>query len=429
MSGSRSVETVVVGAGQAGLLMSWHLRQAGREHVVLDRRATLGGGWQDRWDAFRLVGPNWLVSMPGLDYQGDDPDGFMGRDELIAHYRAYAAAIDAPVELDTHVRQLEARHGGVGTGRAASGRGAGGARFRLTTSRGTIDARHVIVAGGPFQTPAIPALGGGLGPGILSLHSHDYRNPGQLPPGRVLVVGSGQSGVQLAEELAEAGREVLVSVGRCWTCPRVYRGHDIFWWLRTIATDGPRVGVSLPTPAGLSSPAGRFACNPQLSGHHGGHGVDLRRLARDGVVRLVGRFESIDGTIARFRPDLADSLAFADAQFGPRFGRLCDAYGAAAGTMDAAAELPEPIDFQPPEVPEIDLAAEGVSTVLWSSGYRPSFNWIHLPVLDEVGLPVQASGVTAVDGLSFIGTPWLVDMGSANHIGLARDAEMLAAAW
>ncbi len=413
---ARAVETVVVGAGQAGLLMSWHLRQAGREHVVLDRRSTPGGGWQDRWDAFRLVGPNWMVSMPGFAYRGDEPDAFMARDELIDHFRSYATAIDAPVELDTDVQSL------------APLDGAGAARVRLTTSKGSIDARSVIVAGGPFQTPKIPAQAAGLPPSIRSIHSHDYRSPDDLPPGAVLVVGSGQSGVQLAEELLAAGREVLVSVGHCWRVPRRYRGYDIFWWLRTLAVDGPKVGVSLPTAAGLASPAARFACNPQVSGHGGGHSVDLRRMAAEDGVRLVGRFETVDGTVARFRSDLAANLRYGDTSFDERVRPLCEAYIAGTGG-DYPPDEPESHPFEPPEVTAVDLAAEGVSTVLWSSGYRPALDWIGLPVLDELGLPIQDDGATAVDGLTFIGTPWLVDMGSANLVGLIRDAESLTARW
>jgi putative flavoprotein involved in K+ transport len=416
MSGVRSVETVVVGAGQAGLVMSQLLRHAGREHVLLDRRPALGGGWQDRWDAFRLVGPNWTTSMPGFEYRGAEPDGFMPRDELIDHFRAYAAAIEAPVELDTDVQRLVAIEG------------AGATRFRLETSRGSLDARNVIVAGGPFQTPRIPPLAAGLSPSIRSLHSHDYRSPHDLPPGRVLVVGSGQSGVQLAEELTAAGREVLVSVGRCWRSPRRYRGHDVFWWMRTLAVEGPSVGISLPTANQLPSPAARFACNPQLSGHGGGHDVDLRRMAAEDRVRLVGRFESADGTTARFRPDLAESLRYADTNFDDRLRKLFEAFIAATGGWYPPYE-PQLTAFDPPEVTELDLAAEGVSTVLWSSGYRPAFDWIEPPVIDEFGLPVQTSGATAIDGLTFLGTPWLVDLASANLVGLVRDAEGLASHW
>jgi putative flavoprotein involved in K+ transport len=415
MNGARSVDTVVVGAGQAGLLMSWHLRQAGREHVVLDRRPALGGGWQDRWDAFCLVGPNWMLEMPGSG-PIDDPDGFMSRDELVAHFRRYGAAIEAPVELGVDV-----------TGLSAADDGAKADRFALRTSAGPIRARNVVVAGGPFQRPSIPAVAEGLSSSILSLHSHDYRNPGQLPPGRVLLVGSGQTGVQLAEELMAAGREVLMSVGRCWRAPRRYRGQDIFWWLRQLTVRGPEFGIGLPRVEQLPSPAARFACNPQLSGHDGGHSVDLRRMALDGL-RLAGRLDGLDGTTARFRADLTENLRYGDANFPERLQRAIDGFAAAIG--HPVPPDPEPaVDHDPPETTELDLAAEGVTSIIWTSGYRPDFGWIDLPVIDEQGLPRQTGGQTDVPGLTFLGTPWLVDMGSANLVGVIRDAELLAARW
>jgi putative flavoprotein involved in K+ transport len=410
----RSVESVVVGAGQAGLVMSRLLSDAGREHVVLDRRLALGGGWLDRWDAFRLVGPNWTVSVPGLDYDGDDPDGFMERDAIVAHFRRYAAAIDAPLELGTDVTRLEAIEG-----RAA--------RFRLTTSTGTLDARNVIVAGGPFQTPHVPVVGAGLSPEIRQVHAHDYRRPGDLPPGGILLIGSGQTGVQLAEELHEAGRDIILSVGSCWRCPRDYRGRDIFWWLRQLGTRGRELGAGLPSVETLPSPRARFACNPQLSGHGGGHAVNLRRMAADGI-RLAGRFEGAEGTITRFAANLGASLESADATFGQRLQPLIERFIERTGTA-YPPYMPDQFDYAPPEVTELDLRAEGISTVLWTSGYRPAFDWVRLPVLDEYGLPRQTRGTSEVAGLSFIGLPWMVDMGSANLIGLVRDAEVLAAAW
>jgi putative flavoprotein involved in K+ transport len=413
----RSVETVVVGAGQAGLLMSQLLSQAGREHVVLDRRSALGGGWQDRWDAFRLVSPNWTVSMPDFPYAGDEPDGFMPRDELIGHWRAYAAAIAAPVELSTDVTRLG----------ALDGRDGGTARFALETSRGPIHAREVIVAGGPFHRPHVPAMAGGLDASILSLHSHDYRRADALPPGGVLLVGSGQTGVQLAEELQAAGRAVTIAAGRCGTVPRWYRGKDIFWWFRELGTRGRALGTPLPTPDRLPSPAARFACNPQLSGHGGGHSVSLRRIAADGV-RVVGRLDAIDGTRVRFAPGLGDILRFADAFFEDRFRGLCDRFVELTGEL-LPAEEPETFAHHVPDVAELDLAAESIGTVIWTSGYRPGFGWVELPVLDDFGLPITDGGRTKVPGLSFIGTPWLVDMGSANLIALVRDGEALAATW
>jgi putative flavoprotein involved in K+ transport len=413
----RSIETVVVGAGQSGLLMSDLLRAAGREHVVLERRPALGGGWQDRWDGFQLVGPNWTTSMPSHPYDGDDPDGFMPRDELIDFFRRYAAAIDAPVELETDVTRL--RPLGDGAGRAA--------RFRLTTTRGEIDARDVIVAGGPFQVPHVPAIAAGFDPSVRQVHAHTYRNPDALEPGGVLVVGTGQSGVQLVEELTEAGRPVTLAVGHCWRAPRTYRSKDIFWWLRMLATRGREVGAGLPPADQLPDPRARFACNPHVSGHGGGHDTNLRRMGAEGV-RLVGRLVAADGTRVRFGPDLAANLAYADTWFGDRVKGLCDRFAAAVGLDLPPDELAQ-FAYEPPPIDELDLRAEGISTVLWTSGYRPAFQWIELPVIDELGLPVQRDGATSVPGLTFLGTPWLVDMTSGNLLGLTRDAEQLAARW
>ena len=407
----RSIEAVVVGAGQAGLIVSHFLSEAGREHVVLDRRPALGGAWQDRWDAFRLVSPNWITSVPGFDYRGADPDGYMPRDELIDHFRAYAAAIRAPVELDTDVTRL------------ASIDDDGAARFRLTTSRGDILARDVVVAGGPFQRPHIPTMAAAFDPSIDQLHSHHYRNPDALRPGGVLLVGSGQSGVQLAEELMATGRPVTIAIGRCGRAPRRYRGRDIFWWLRELATRGAAVGTPLLTPDKLPTPAARFACNPQLSGHGEPHDTNLRKMGADGL-RLVGRLDGADGTRARFAPDLAEKLAFADSFFVERMKADFDTFAERVGESLPDDNI-EQFAYEPPAVAELDLAREGIGTVIWTSGYRPAFEWIEAPVLDEFGLPRTDHGVTDVPGLSFIGTPWLVDQGSANLVGIARDAERL----
>jgi putative flavoprotein involved in K+ transport len=407
----RAVETVVVGAGHAGLVMSRLLRDAGREHVVLERRSTLGGGWQDRWDAFRLVSPNWTTSVPGFDYRGSEPDGFMPRDEVIDHWRAYAASIAAPVELDTAVTRLRP----LDDGRAG---------FVLDTSRGPIEAREVIVAAGGFQEPRIPAAGAALSPRIRQVHSHHYRRADELPLGAVLVVGSGQSGVQLAEELQAAGRTVFLSVGHCGRVPRRYRDRDIFWWLRRLIVDGEAVGATLPTVDRLPDPRMRFACNPHLSGHGGGHETNLRRFAAEGM-RLVGRFEAADGERARFAADLGANLRFADTFFAERLRGLCDTFVERSG-LELPPSDEEPFELEVPEVTELDLAAEGISTVLWTSGYRLAFDWIELPIFEDSGMPVHERGVTNVPGLTFLGLPWQRGMGSANLIAVVQDAEFLA---
>jgi putative flavoprotein involved in K+ transport len=413
MSSARSIETVVVGAGQAGLLVSRLLTETGREHVVLDRRATLGGGWQDRWDAFRLVSPNWITSVPGFDYRGDDPDGFMPRDDVVDHWRAYAAAVAAPVELETDVTRLRTRDDGK-------------PGFHLATTTGPIDARRVVVAAGGFHAPRIPASAAFSGR-ITQLHSHHYRNPDALPPGGVLVVGSGQSGVQLAEELHAAGRPVVLSVGRCGRVPRRYRDRDIFWWLRQMATVGPSVGTPLPTVDRLPDPRMRFRCNPHTSGHDGGHTTNLRRFAADGM-RLVGRFEGGDGERARFAADLGANLQFADAFFDTQFRADCDAFVERIG-LDLPDQPDDAFAFEVPEVTELDLAAEGISTVLYTSGYRLDFSWIDLPIFEDSGMPIHVRGATDVAGLEFIGLPWQHSMGSANLIAVAQDAEYLAERW
>jgi putative flavoprotein involved in K+ transport len=259
------------------------------------------------------------------------------------------------------------------------------------------------------------------------VHSHHYRRPEALAPGKVLLIGSGQTGVQLAEELSDAGREVILAVGRCGRGPRRYRGRDLFWWLREIAIHGHEYGVALISLADLPSPSARFMCNVQLSGHGGGHEVNLRRMATQGI-RLTGRLLGAEGTKARFATDLTDTLHFSDSFFGARFQPRIDAFIERSG-QQASAHEPDVVGYAPPEVAELDLAAEGVSTVLWTSGYRMALDWIELPVLDELGLPIQERGQTSFDGLSFIGTPWQVDLGSANLIGLVRDAEALAATW
>ena len=410
----RSIETVVIGAGQSGLVMSWHLQQAGRPHVVLDRRETLGGGWQDRWDGFVLVGPNWTTGLPGFPYADGDPDGFMPRDAVAARMRRYAELIGAPVQRGTEVTRLSAD-------------GRGGRRFRLETTQGPIDADDVIVATGAFHVPKIPPAASGFAPRLTQLHAHHYRNPAQLPDGGVLIVGSGQTGVQLAEELHEAGREVWLSVGRCGRAPRRYRGHDMFFWLRQLARRGEELGTPLPTVDQFPDPRLRFACNPHVSGHHGGHDTNLRQMALDGI-RLAGRFSGADGERATFGADLRDNIRFADEFFDQRFRTLCETFAERAGIEMTEDDRVWP-DYEPPELTELDLARSGISTVLWTTGYSPDYGWLDLPILDEFGVPRHVRGVSEVPGLTFIGLLWQLNNTSANLSGVTVDAEYLASRW
>jgi putative flavoprotein involved in K+ transport len=408
----RQIHTVVIGAGHSGLIMSRLLRDAGSEHVVLERRSTLGGGWQDRWDAFQLVTPNFITDLPGYPYDGGDPEGFMSRDEIVRRTASYAEVVSAPVALDTDVRRVSMADG------ADHG-------FLVETSNGDVQARDVVVATGAFHRPRIPATG--LASSVTQLHAHDYRNPEALPPGGVLVVGSGQTGVQLTEELVAAGRAVTLSVGHCGRVPRRYRGRDMFWWFRQLAREGDRFGTPLPTVDKLPDPRMRFACNPHLSGHGGGHDTNLRRFAADGI-RLVGRFDGADGTVAQFRPDLEENLRFADEFFDMRFRALFEDYIRAAG-VDAPPDDRVPFEFTVPEVTRLDLAAEAISTVLWTTGYAPDYGWLDVPIGFDSGLPVHDRGITSVPGLTFIGMLWQRTQASANLSGVAADAEYLASRW
>jgi putative flavoprotein involved in K+ transport len=404
------VETAVIGAGQAGLIMSWYLRQADQEHVVLDRRSVLGGSWQDRWDAFRLVSPNWTTSFPGDPYSRPDPHGFMPRDQITARVAGYARKIHAPVHLQTEVRRLSTRHSGG---------------FRLETSQGEMEASRVVIATGSFHVPRIPPIATHLPARLTQLHSHTYRNEASLPAGGVLVVGSGQSGVQIAEELKDAGREVYLSVGSAGRVPRRYRGRDFFYWLAMLAIHGEAIGVPLPTAETLADPRLKLAANPQLSGHHGGHDINLRRMAAEGL-RLVGHLKSVGGDRLRLSRDLSVNLDRADRYFDEKYRRLFDTFIAKAHIVVAPPDDPRPFEHQPPEVTKLDLAKVGISTVIWTTGYRPDYGWIDLPIFDTLGFPTQRHGVSEVPGLYFIGLLWQHTQASATLRGPVLDGRYLA---
>jgi putative flavoprotein involved in K+ transport len=403
------VDTAVIGAGHSGLTMSWFLTQGGRDHVVLDRRSTLGGGWQDRWDEFCLVSPNWCASFHGYPYRGEDPDGFMLRDEIVARVAAYAAAIGAPVSLETELEKL--------TRKATGG-------FELRTNQGTIEADNVVAAVGSFHAPRLPDIAAALPKRLTQLHSHDYRSQGDLPEGAVLVVGSGQSGVQLAEELSDAGREVYLSVGTAGRAPRRYRGNDTFRWLVSLASKGYELGVGMPTVDTLPDPRLRLAGNPHLSGHHGGHDTNLRQMAAGGM-HLLGRIDDVDGERLVLRQDLAANLRWADEFFDTRFKELADRFIERAG-IDAPPDDRVPFEFEPPQPAELDLGRAGIGTVLWTTGYQRAYPWLDLPIIDELGFPRQRRGVTEVPGLYFLGLLWQHNQGSATLFGPAVDGAYLA---
>jgi putative flavoprotein involved in K+ transport len=383
------IDTVVIGGGQAGLSASYFLSQRGREHLVLEQ-GRVGESWRSqRWDGFYLNTPNWSLQLPGHHYAGGEPDAFAPLPEVIDYLERYAAFSEAPLRTGVGVNRLQRQD----------------ERYLLDTSTGPVEARNVVVATGAFQRPTPPPVSGD----VPALHTSDYRNPAQLPPGAVLVVGSGQSGCQIAEELLAHGRRVYLSAGRCPWFPRRYLGRDVVHWLLEL-------GLADQTVDTLPAPSARLACNPALSGAGGiGQDCNPRTLERDGAV-LVGRIERIDAGTARIAPGLDESLAKGD-EFEAAFKQRC---------CEHAGLEPEPEAPPAPrreEIRELDLGAAGVGTVLWANGYRPDFGWIDLPVVDELGWPLQARGVSEFPGLYFLGINWLHKRKSALLFGVGEDAE------
>lgn len=394
------IDVVVVGAGQAGLALSHELGAAGVAHTVLER-GRVAETWRRRWDSFCLVTPNHTIRLPGGAYDGPDPDGYLHRDEIVAHLARYARSLDAPLREGTEVTAIEAS--------AAGG-------FTLRTPDGKIRTRALTLATGAYQQPHRPAGARTLPDSILVIDAESYSRPEALPPGGVLVVGSGQTGCQFAEELHEAGREVYLACGRAPWAPRRIEGRDIVSWL----LDTPFMEMTL---AQLPSPAARLGANVQATGHGGGHDLHYRTLAAMGVT-LLGHFQGADDARVHFASDLADSVAFGDARYEEichLLRRTCAARGVRLPELPA----PEPFTAEAPE--SIDLSAIG--TVIFTSGFRPDYaRWVHLAgAFDDSGFPIQTDGAsTVVRGLYFVGVHFLRKRKSSLLMGVGEDATIVA---
>jgi putative flavoprotein involved in K+ transport len=387
-------DCVAIGAGQAGLSASYHLRRLGVDHVVLERGA-VGETWRTaRWDSFCLNTPNWCTRLPGLDPPGE-PDAFAPLEDVIATLTDYADRIRAPV-----------RRGEVTALRVNRG------SFELTLEGDSLLARSVVVATGAFQRPTAHPAAAEVPAGIRHMHTVAYRNPGALPDGGVLVVGSGQSGCEIAQELLEAGRSVHLAVGRCGWAPRRYRGRELMRWMVD-------VGAMDETSEVLPTPKARFAGNVAVSGSRGGRDCNPLVLQAMGA-RLYGRFLGFDGGRAVFRADLDENLEFG-ATFERDWCRRFDDYASAGGLdlLEHPTPLPGAVDAASTE---LALDREGVATVLWAGGFRPAFQWIGVPVFDELGFPRTRRGVTEVPGLTFVGLPWLYTRKSPLLLGVGDDA-------
>jgi putative flavoprotein involved in K+ transport len=398
------VETAVIGGGQAGLAVSYYLAREGREHLVLERSDRPGEAWRNhRWDSFTLNTPRWQSRLPGVRYGADDPDGFMHRNEVVGYLEDLAHPL--PVRYRALVTSVE--------------RDSRSADYVLKLSGGEkIAARNVVVATGLYQIPKIPQLSRDFSRRIKQLHSDAYKNPDQLLPGAVLVVGSAQSGAQIAEELYESGRKVYLAVGRAGRTPRRYRGKDANWWFARMGHYDRKV-IELP------SPQAKFGGKPHISGTKGGHTLNLHQFARDGVT-LLGRLEEIEGGIVKLKGDLHDNLAAAD-RAEAEFVKAVDSYVASTGMPAPAESLPILRDgFDQRILTKLDLAAGGITNVIWATGYAFDFSMIALPVTDGDGFPIQTRGVTAFPGLFFVGLPWLHTAKSGLIFGVSEDARYIA---
>jgi putative flavoprotein involved in K+ transport len=402
---------VVIGGGQAGLSVSHFLRQRGIAHLVLEKHEPVHAWRHQRWDSFCLVTPNWQCALPGWPYTGDAPHGFMVRDEIVAWLHGFVRHVDAPLVNHATVQRVAPRPGGGFALTVACA----GASHALT-------ADQVVVASGGYHQPIIPRLAERLPADVVQLHSEQYRNPQALPAGAVLVVGNGQSGSQIAEDLHLAGRQVHLATGDAPRCARFYRGKDVVDWLAEMNY------YDMPVEQHPLREGVRDNTNHYVTGRDGGRDIDLRRFAAEGMA-LYGLLDGLDadGRTLRLRPDLAANLDHADRIFNG-INASIDKHIAAQG-LDGTLPPPsvyQPV-WQPPEERTVlDLRAAGITSVVWCIGFQPDFGWLDAPVFNGRGHPGHQRGVTAVPGLYFVGLPWLHTWGSGRFSGVARDAQYLA---
>jgi putative flavoprotein involved in K+ transport len=396
------IKTLVIGGGQAGLAMSHMLKQRGCPHLVLERHRIAERWRTERWDGLRFQFPNWSVRLPDFPFRHADRDGFATGREIADFIDAYAAMIAPPIRCGVPVTALRRADGGAG--------------FVATTPHGSIEAANVVVATGPYQRPVIPNLLRDDA-GIFQVHASRYNNPGQLPPGAVLVVGSGASGAQITEELFRAGRRVYLSVGRHRRLPRRYRGRDLIWWLIATGLD--------QTPTEQRGPERSL---PLITGAFGGNTIDFRQFASLGVT-LLGRMQAVHQGTMDFAPDLADNMAHGDASYAG-FLTMMDAHVERHGLRmpddpAARAVLPDPHCLAEPML-RLDLRAAGIGAVVWATGYDFDLGWIDIPVLNARGEPVHRRGITEIPGLYFLGLQWLSRLNSSLLSGVGDDAASLA---
>lgn len=401
-AGNIEIDTLVVGAGQAGVAMSEHLSTLGIPHLVLER-SRIAEAWRSgRWDSLVANGPAWHDRFPGLEFSGLSPDEFAHKEQVADYFEAYARKFNAPIRTGVEVRKVERNVGRPG--------------FAVETSQGVIQANRVVVATGPFQKPVIPAIAP-QDERLTQIHSAQYRNPQQLAAGAVLVVGAGSSGTQIADELLRAGKQVYLSVGQHDRPPRAYRNRDFCWWL----------GVLGEWDQAAMKP-GREHVTIAVSGAHGGRTVDFRELAQRGMT-LVGVTRSFSDGVVTFQPDLAANLARGDENYLAVLD-AADAYIERNGLSlplepEARRVFPDPECVRKP-ILELDLAEAGITTIIWATGFATDYSWMNIDAFDEKGKPRHQRGVSTESGIYFVGLPWQSRRGSSFIWGVWHDAKYVA---
>ena len=393
---------MVIGAGHNGLAMSHRLTGHGIDHVVIERGEVANSWDTERWDSLRLLTPNWQAGLPGAAYTGDDPDGYLSMPQVVAHIRAYADAVAAPVRTGTTVTRVSRDDEG----------------YTVQTDRGEWSARSVVLANGGTALPNIPALSDGVPADVHQLTPLGYRSPAQLEEGGVLVVGASASGAQLAEEIARSGRRVVISTGEHVRMPRTYRGRDIFWWMHHAGVLDERYDEMDDIVRARHVPS------PQLVGSPEKRDINLSTLQEHGV-EVVGRLGMIRDGVALFSGGLANVARLADLKQERLLDRF-DEWADADGRVDEAPHRPEPVTVPSRPRLTLDLSREGIRTVIWATGFRPDYSWLDVPVLDRKGKVVHDGGVTASEGLYVLGTSLLRRRRSTYINGAAQDTADLA---
>lgn len=401
------IPVAVVGGGQAGLSVSWYLGEAGIDHQVIESKTPVHAWSSKRWDNFTLVTPNWHCKLPGYRYDGADPDGFMTRDEVVEWLNGWLDTFDAPLRTHTTVTRLNRTDDN-------------GFVLGLEGPEGPeqLSCDKVVVATGGYPLPVVPPFAGSLDKSIHQIHSEEYFSSAQLPEGAVLVVGSGQSGAQIAEDLHLDGRKVHLAVGNAPRVARTYRGRDCMTWLAEMGL------YDTPTQAYPGGKAAQEKTNHYVTGRDGGRDIDLRKFALEGM-ELYGLLTDGKDSLLRFAPTLNESLDSADAVYNSICGDI-DRFIEREGIDAPAPARYEPVWTPTEEPAQLDLAAAGITGIVWAIGYRPDYRWIEASAFDGAGRPMQTRGITEVPGLSFVGLPWMHTWGSGRFLGIDRDAKYVA---